>query len=56
MGVNDSNLWRVGRRDFLVFSAGLVTAMSLGGCATSGGSVKFRDQPWSGHEVPRRNM
>jgi menaquinone-dependent protoporphyrinogen oxidase len=30
MGVNDSKLWRVSRRDFLVFSAGLVAAMSLG--------------------------
>lgn len=30
MGVNDSNIWRVGRRDFLVLSAGLITAMTLG--------------------------
>jgi menaquinone-dependent protoporphyrinogen oxidase len=34
MGVNDSNNWRVSRRDFLVLSAGLITAMTLGG--TSG--------------------
>jgi menaquinone-dependent protoporphyrinogen oxidase len=34
MGVNDNNNWRVSRRDFLVLSAGLITAMTLGG--TSG--------------------
>ncbi len=36
MGVNNSNLWRVGRRDFLVFSARLVTAMSLRGLSSAG--------------------
>jgi menaquinone-dependent protoporphyrinogen oxidase len=35
--VNNINLWRVSRRDFLVFSAGLVAAMSFGG--TSGGGI-----------------
>ena len=30
MGVEDNDLWRVNRRDFLTLSAGLVAAMSLG--------------------------
>ena len=42
---NDSNLWRVSRRDFLTFSAGLITAMSLGGMSRAGVShaaeIKF---------------
>ncbi len=33
MGVNDSNMWRVSRRDFMVLSAGLITAMTLGGAS-----------------------
>ena len=33
MGVEDNELWRVNRRDFLTLSAGLVAAMSLGGAA-----------------------
>ena len=45
MGFNDSNLWRVSRRDFLAFSAGLITAMSLGGMSGAGVShaadIKF---------------
>jgi menaquinone-dependent protoporphyrinogen oxidase len=36
MGVNNSNLWRVSRRDFLAFSAGLITAMSLDGMSGAG--------------------
>jgi hypothetical protein len=36
MGVNNSNPWRVNRRDFLFFSAGFVTAMSLGGLSGAG--------------------
>jgi menaquinone-dependent protoporphyrinogen oxidase len=35
MGVNDSNIWRASRRDFLVLSAGLITAMTLGGASGS---------------------
>ena len=31
MGIDEINLWRVSRRDFLVFSASVVAAMSLGG-------------------------
>jgi menaquinone-dependent protoporphyrinogen oxidase len=33
MGVYDSNIRRVNRRDFLVLSAGLITAMTLGGAS-----------------------
>lgn len=33
MGVNDDNIWRVSRRDFLTLSAGLITAMTLGGAS-----------------------
>ncbi|MBA4417916.1 MAG: flavodoxin [Syntrophus sp. (in: bacteria)] len=33
MVVNDSKIWRVSRRDFLVLSAGLITAMTLGGAS-----------------------
>ena len=36
MGVNGNNTWRVSRRDFLVLSAGLITAMSLGGASGVG--------------------
>jgi menaquinone-dependent protoporphyrinogen oxidase len=36
MEVNDSNLWRVSRRHFLVFSAGFIAAMSLGSGAGAG--------------------
>ncbi len=35
MGANDSNIWRVSRRDFLVLSAGLITAMTLGGASVA---------------------
>lgn len=38
MGIDESDLWRVSRRDFLVFSAGVVAAMSLGGLSGAGGS------------------
>jgi menaquinone-dependent protoporphyrinogen oxidase len=31
MGIKDTDLWTVNRRDFLALSAGIVTAMSLGG-------------------------
>jgi menaquinone-dependent protoporphyrinogen oxidase len=31
MGVEDTDHWRVNRRDFLTLTAALVTAMSLGG-------------------------
>jgi menaquinone-dependent protoporphyrinogen oxidase len=45
MEVNGSKLWRVSRRDFLAFSAGLATAMSLGGLSSAGAShaaeIKF---------------
>ena len=33
MGVNDSNIWTVSRRDFLALSAGLITAMTFGGAS-----------------------
>ncbi len=36
MGIDESDLWRVSRRDFLVFSAGVVAAMSLGGLSGAG--------------------
>jgi len=36
MGIDESNLWRVTRRDFLVFSTGVVAAMSLGGLSGAG--------------------
>jgi len=36
MVFNDSNLWRVSRRDFLTFSTGLIAAMSLGGISGVG--------------------
>jgi menaquinone-dependent protoporphyrinogen oxidase len=35
MGVNDSSIRRVSRRDFLGLSAGLITAMALGGASGS---------------------
>lgn len=45
MGVDDSNLWRVSRRDFLALSTGLIAAMSLGGMSGAGFShaaeIKF---------------
>jgi menaquinone-dependent protoporphyrinogen oxidase len=45
MGVNDSNNWRVSRRDFLVLSVGLITAITLGGASGAGTShaadIKF---------------
>jgi len=45
MGVNDSNFWRINRRDFLTFSAGFVAAMSLGSMSGAGVShaaeIKF---------------
>ena len=47
MGVEDNDLWRVDRRDFLTLSAGLVAAMSLG--VTGAGVL-----PGSGDQVPRR--
>ena len=34
MGDEDTDRWKVSRRDFLAFSAGLVAAMSLGGTGT----------------------
>jgi menaquinone-dependent protoporphyrinogen oxidase len=33
MGVNDNNIWRVSRRDFVVLSAGLITAMTIEGAS-----------------------
>lgn len=36
MGIDESNLWRVSRRDFLVFSAGVVSTLSLGGFSGAG--------------------
>jgi menaquinone-dependent protoporphyrinogen oxidase len=41
MGIDESDLWRVSRRDFLVFSAGVVAAMSLGGL--SGAAVSHAE-------------
>jgi menaquinone-dependent protoporphyrinogen oxidase len=45
MGVDNTNLWRVNRRDFLVLSAGLISAMSLGSISGTGFShaaeIKF---------------
>jgi menaquinone-dependent protoporphyrinogen oxidase len=45
MGDEDSDLWRVKRRDFLALSAGLITAMSLGDMLGTGDShateIKF---------------
>jgi len=38
MGIDESDLWRVSRRDFLVFSAGVVAGMSLEGLSGVGGS------------------
>ena len=38
MGIDESDLWRVSRRDFLVFSAGVVAAMSLEGLSGAEGS------------------
>jgi menaquinone-dependent protoporphyrinogen oxidase len=41
---NDSNLWRVSRRDFLTFSTGLIAAMSLGQilCAGVGHAAEIK--------------
>jgi menaquinone-dependent protoporphyrinogen oxidase len=36
MGIDESDLWRVSRRDFLALSVGLITAMSLGGISCAG--------------------
>ncbi len=36
MGIDESDFWRVSRRDFLVFCAGFVSAMSLGGLSGEG--------------------
>jgi menaquinone-dependent protoporphyrinogen oxidase len=42
MGVEDGDLWRVNRRDFLALSVGLVTAMSLAGAeACHAAEIKF---------------
>jgi len=45
MGINDSDPWRVSRRGFLTLSAGLISAMSLGGISGTGFShaaeIKF---------------
>ena len=38
MGIDESDLWRVSRRDLLLFSAGVVAAMSLEGLSGAGGS------------------
>jgi menaquinone-dependent protoporphyrinogen oxidase len=38
MGIDESDLWRTSRRDFLVFSAGVFAAMSLEGLSGAGGS------------------
>ena len=36
MGIDESDFWRVSRRDFLLFCAGFVTAMSLAGLPGAG--------------------
>jgi len=38
MGIDESDPWRFSRRDFLVFSAGVVAAMSLEGLSGAGAS------------------
>jgi len=35
-GINDNDLWRVSRRDFLALSAGVIAALSLGGASGVG--------------------
>jgi len=54
MGVNDNNTWRVSRRDFLVLSAGFITALSLGGTSGVGVShaadIKFPESRCGGEK------
>jgi menaquinone-dependent protoporphyrinogen oxidase len=54
MGVNDSNNRRVSRRDFLVLSAGLITAMTLGGTSGVGighaSDIKFPENRCGGEK------
>ena len=50
MGFDDSVHGGIERRDFLALSAGLITAMSLGGTVGHGG------QPRHGRQIPRRKM
>lgn len=38
MKIDESGLWRVSRRDFLIFSAGVLTAVSFGSLSGAGGS------------------
>jgi menaquinone-dependent protoporphyrinogen oxidase len=53
MGIRDTDLWRVNRRDFLALSLGLVTAMSLGGTgagACRAAEIKFPEGKCGGNK------
>jgi menaquinone-dependent protoporphyrinogen oxidase len=51
MGVNDSNIWRLSRRDFLALPAGLIAAMSLGDASSAGAAnIKFPERRCGGEK------
>jgi menaquinone-dependent protoporphyrinogen oxidase len=60
MGVNDSNLWRVSRRDFLALSTGLITAMLLGSRSGTGFShaaeIKFPEGECGGKKAMEKRV
>lgn len=57
MGFNDSNIWTVSRRDFLVLSAGLITAMSLGGSADVGAAdIHFPESRCGGEKNMKKKV
>lgn len=54
MTTDEGDLWRASRREFLIFSAGLISAMSLGGCAGIGrADVKFPEGRRGGNAARR---
>ena len=54
MGIDESDLWRVSRRDFLALSAGFMTALSFGGPSGAGASheagTKFLERSCGGEK------
>ena len=57
---NDSNLWRVSRRDFLTFSTGLIAAISLGRLSGAGVSyaaeIKFPEGKCGGKKNVQKRV
>ncbi len=60
MKTDRSDLWRVNRRDFLVFSAGVIAAMSLEGVSGAGAShaadVKFPEGTCGGGKMQKKAL